>query len=73
MVLCNYCMRTDTAKYMIFHCPKLDTERTRTEQGINVGINRNNIVSIILANERQWNDIKYLINSITKTKEGDER
>lgn len=70
---CIYCGEIDTAEHTIFHCSRWNSLRTgaTVETGLEIGVD--NLVTVMISSESNWNIIHRMIAGIMKTKETEER
>ncbi|XP_066259135.1 uncharacterized protein [Euwallacea similis] len=70
---CWYCRRRDDAEHTFFECDKWREQRMRVEKELERAITPDNVIRIMLDNDKNWGLVEGWIVGVIKRKERDER
>lgn len=71
--VCLFCDEIDDPEHTLFACPKWNEKRNLVNEQLKARISKENLVEIMLEDEKKWEVIKKMANEIMKEKEDFER
>lgn len=66
---CRYIRKEETAKHVVFQCPRWENRRRTLRIDINQKISRENIIETMIRSPRLWKVIQEYIIEVMATKE----
>lgn len=71
--ICMYCGDTDTAEHTVLVCDRWSQWRQELEEDLEVGISRENIISVMLRNGSNWRKVCCFVKKVLQKKRAEER